>query len=129
MDRLFEDFSPGRSLRTGETDFAFPVDISDTDEAVVIKAVLPGIKAEDVDITVSDGVLTVRGESRDEKTEDGANYYRREIRYGSFARSVPLPTRVDQEKAEASFTDGILTVSLPKAADVRPKQIKVNATA
>jgi HSP20 family protein len=129
MDRLFEDFSPGRSLRAGETDFAFPVDISDTDEAVVIKAVLPGIKADDVDITVSDGVLTIRGESRDEKTEDGTNYYRREIRYGSFARSVPLPTRVDQEKADASFSDGILTVSLPKAADVRPKQIKVNAAA
>jgi HSP20 family protein len=103
------------------------VDISDNDTSVSVKAVLPGIKPEDVEITVSEGVLTIRGESREEKKDEGENYYRREIRYGSFSRSVPLPTRVDQEKAEAGFTDGMLTVTLPKSEDVKPKTIKVKA--
>ncbi len=125
MDRLFEEFAPAHPLRNGDVEFAFPVDVSDNDEAITVKAVLPGIKPEDVEITVSDGVLTIRGESREEAKEEKENYYRREIRYGSFSRSLPLPTRVNQENADASFTDGILTVTLPKAADVRPKTIKV----
>jgi HSP20 family protein len=126
MDRLLDDWPASRAVRNGgEMELAFPVDISDNDASVTVKAVLPGIKAEDVEITVSEGVLTIRGESREEKKDEGENYYRREIRYGSFSRSVPLPTRVDQEKAEASFTDGILSVTLPKSEDVRPKTIPV----
>src|SRR5689334_20424438 len=116
MDRLFEDFAPGRQA-TGPSELTFPIDVSDSEAEVTVKAVLPGIKPEDVEITVSEGVLTVRGESREETKEEKENYYRREIRYGSFARSVPLPTRVNQEKAEAEFKDGILTVHLPKAED------------
>jgi len=128
MDRLLDEWPTSRAVRNGgEMELAFPVDISDNDSSVSVKAVLPGIKPEDVEITVSEGVLTIRGESREEKKDEGENYYRREIRYGSFSRSVPLPTRVDQEKAEATFADGILTVALPKAEDVRPKQIKVKA--
>jgi HSP20 family protein len=128
MDRLFDDFGPARALRT-DVEFAFPVDVSESDTAVTVKAVLPGIAAEDVEITVSEGVLTIRGESREETKEEKENFYRREIRYGSFSRSVPLPTRVNQEDAEAAFADGILTISLPKAADVRPKTIKVKGEA
>ena len=129
MDRLFEDFAPARGFRGAEeSELTFPIDVSDSDSEVTVKAVLPGIKPEDVDITVSEGVLTVRGEHREETKEEKENYYRREIRYGSFARSVPLPTRVNQEKAEADFKDGILTVHLPKAEDVRPKSIKVKAS-
>ena len=128
MDRLFEDFSPGRDWRGSEQpELTFPIDVSDSEAEVTVKAVLPGIKPDDVEITVSEGVLTVRGETRQETTDEKANYYRREIRHGSFARSVQLPTRVDQEKAEADFNDGILTIHLPKAEDVRPKAIKVKS--
>jgi HSP20 family protein len=125
MDRLFEDYAPTRSGRGEGAELTFPVDLSETENEVIVKAVLPGIKPEDVDLTVNEGVLTVRGESRSETTEEKENFYRREIRYGSFARSLPLPTRVKQEEAEAEFKDGILTIHLPKAEEARPKTIKI----
>jgi HSP20 family protein len=131
MDRLFEDFSPTRGLRggNGPTELTFPVDVSDAGEALTVKAVLPGIKPEDVEITVSDGVLTIRGETRQETTDEKENYYHREIRYGSFSRSIALPSGVNQEQAEASFEDGILKVTLPKAAEARPRTIPVKGGA
>src|SRR6266542_262913 len=94
------------------------VDLSETDNEVVVKASLPGVKPEDVDISVNGG------KKSDDKTE-GENFYRREIRYGAFSRSIPLPAAVDQDKAEAAFTDGVLTVTLPKSAEAKPKQIKI----
>lgn len=128
MDRLFEDYAPTRSVR-GDVELTFPVDVSETENEITVKAVLPGIKPEDVELTVNEGVLTVRGESKSETKEEKENFYRREIRYGAFSRSLPLPTRVDQEKAEAEFADGILTIHLPKAEDVRPKSIKIKGAA
>jgi HSP20 family protein len=130
MDRLFEDFAPVRGYRgTGEqADLTFPIDLSDKEGEITVKAVLPGIKPDNVELTVSEGVLTIRGEAREEASEEKENFYRREIRYGSFARSIPLPTRVNQEQAQAEFKDGILTVHLPKADEVRPKTIPVNGT-
>ena len=126
MDRVFDDF--GQNWR-GETELTFPIDLSETENEVVVKAVLPGIKPEDVDISVSEGVLTVKGESKFEQKTENENYYRQEIRYGAFHRSVPLPSRVNHEQADAEFKDGVLTVTLPKAEEVRPKQIKVRPSA
>jgi HSP20 family protein len=124
MDRVFEDF--GRDFsRSGQSDLTFAIDLSEAEDKVSVKAVLPGVKPEDVDISVSENVLTIKGESRFEATDEKENYYRREIRYGSFSRSIPLPTRVDYEKADADFAEGILTVTLPKAEDVKPKSIKI----
>jgi HSP20 family protein len=126
MDRVFEDFAPNRNWRAGEGgDLTFPIDLSEAEDKVLVKAVLPGVKPEEVDISVSENVLTIKGETQTEETSEKENFYRREIRYGSFSRSIPLPTRVDYEKAEADFADGVLTVSLPKAEDVRPKSIKI----
>jgi HSP20 family protein len=126
MDRLLEDYTPIRGWRGGEmAELTFPVDVRDNGNEITVKAVLPGIKPEDVEITVTEGVLTIRGESREETKDEKENYYRREIRYGSFARSVPLPTRVKEEHAEAEVKDGMLTVHLPKAEEVRPRQIAV----
>ena len=113
--------------RTHRFDLTPAIDLSETDGEVVVKASLPGVKAEDVDISVNDGMLTVKGERKSEETE-GENFYRREVRYGSFSRSVPLPSRVDYEHADAEFNDGVLTVTLPKAEDVRPKQIKIRSS-
>jgi HSP20 family protein len=127
MDRLFEDFSPNRSLRSGgeNAELTFPVDISENDNEITVKAVLPGVKPEDVDITISEGVLTIRGHTRQEKEEEKENFYRREIRYGSFARSIPLPTRVNQDQAGAEFNEGMLAIHLPKAEESRPKSIRI----
>lgn len=129
MDRLFEDgFSrPWRLLGTdgGQTDMAFPVEVSETDTAIDVKAALPGVKPEEVDISVQNDVLTIKGAHREETKEEKKDYYRREIRYGSFHRALALPTGVDADKAEAKYENGILTLHLPKAEAARAKQIKV----
>jgi len=128
MDRgLFESYGP--TALNGERTFAFPVDLSETDGQVVVKAALPGIQPEGVDISVSDGVLTIKGATYSKDTTTTENYHRREIRYGAFSRAIALPSEVDDAKAEAEFQDGVLTVTLPKAEEVRPKQIKVKAAA
>ena len=111
MDRVFEDFAPNRGRSETAGDLTFPIDLSETEDKVTMKAVLPGVKSEDVDISVSENVLTIKGESRFEETTEKENFYRREIRYGSFSRSIPLPTRVDYENAAADFSDGVQPVS------------------
>lgn len=105
------------------------MDIFETDERVVVKAALPGIKPDDVEISVSEGVLLVKGESSSEESTDGESYHTREIRYGAFQRAIRLPAEVSDEKAEVEFKDGVLTVTLPKAEEVRPKQIKIKTAA
>ena len=129
MDRGLVQFYGPTIWRNGETTLTFPVDLSETDGQVVVKAALPGIQPENVDISVSDGVLTIKGETKSEEKSDTENYHRREIRYGAFSRAIALPSEVDDAKAEAEFRDGVLTVTLPKAEEVRPKQIKVKAVA
>jgi len=105
MDRgLFQFYGP-TVWRNGETALTFPVDLSETDGHVVVKAALPGIQPEDVDISVSDGVLTIKGETKHEETVEKENYFRQEIRYGAFARMVPLPTTVRAEEAEAGAAE------------------------
>jgi len=127
-DRLFDDFSPGSRLIPWESaEFVFPLDVYETEESLVVKAPLPGVRPEDVDISITDDVLTIKGEAKSEEEVKRENYHRRELRYGSFCRSVPLPTQVEHGKAEAVFEQGILTVTLPKTAEVKPKTIKVKA--
>jgi HSP20 family protein len=115
--------------RAHRFDLTPAIDLSETDGEVILKASLPGVKPEDVDISINDGMLTVKGERKSEEKTEGANYYRQEIRYGAFSRSIPLPTRVNYEQADAEFKDGVLTVTLPKAEEVRPKQIKIRSGA
>ncbi len=126
MDRVFDEFLTPRLWR-GEGEWAFPVDVYETDDSVVVKAALPGLKAEELDISVTAEGLTIRGELKHEEKVERENYYRQEIRYGMCSRTIPLPTRVDHGRAEAEFTDGILTVTLPKAEEARPKTIKIKA--
>jgi HSP20 family protein len=105
----------------------FPVDIWETDDKMVVRAALPGVRPEDAGISVSEGVLTIKGEAKSERTEEKQDYYCQEIRYGAFSRSIQLPVRVDPERAEAAFENGVLTVTLPKAEELRPKTIKIRA--
>jgi HSP20 family protein len=108
-------------------DSMLAVDVYETDHDVVVKMPVPGIKADDLNISVTGDTVTVQGESRseDENKDEKRNYYFREVRYGSFARSVTLPAPVQSDKAEASTEDGILTLMLPKAEEAKPKSIKV----
>ncbi len=128
MDRLFEDtfLWPARSqyeMSGGN----LPLDIYQTKNDVVVKAALPGLKPEEVDISLSGETLTIKGEHREEKEVKEAEYIRREHRYGSFSRTVTIPVAIQSDKAQATFDNGILTLTLPKAEAVKPKQIKVKA--
>ena len=124
--RPFDDFFRGLHLVPWESaEFVFPLDLYETEESVVVKAPLPGVRPEDVDIAITGDILTIKGETKSEEEVKREDYHRRELHYGSFCRSVPLPTEVEHGKAEAVFEQGILTVTLPKTAEAKPKTIKI----
>ena len=126
MDRLFDDaFTRPLSLRAVST--APAIDLYQTADEVVVKAALPGLKAEEVDITVTGETLTLRGEYKHEAEQKETNYHIREQRFGSFQRSILLPTDVQASKAKADFENGILTITMPIAEEVKPKSITIKA--
>lgn len=130
MDRLFEDsfVRPrvwGSSVIEGS---ALPVDVSTTSDELVVKAALPGVKPEDVEITVENATLTIRGQTSSDREENEGDYIIQEIRRGEFSRSLTLPTGLEPDKATASFENGILTLRVPKAEQVKPRQIRISAT-
>jgi HSP20 family protein len=104
-----------------------PVDIVEAKDKITLRAELPGFKENQVDLTVEDGMLTLKGERKFEKEHNEDNYHRVERSYGSFVRSFSLPASVDQTRISATFADGILQVELPKKEETRPKQIKISA--
>ena len=110
-------------LATG--DWAPRVDIAETDKAFVIKAEIPEVNKEDVKVTVDNGVLTIRGERKQEKEEEGKKFHRIERFYGSFTRTFTLPDNVDETKVTASFTDGMLNLQIPKTEKAKPRAIEV----
>lgn len=126
MDRLFDDAFT-RPLSISGLAGGPAVDMYQTEDSVVVKATLPGLQAEDVDISLSGDRLTLRGEHKSESEQQGATYHLREQRYGSFERSLPLPTLVKAEAAKAEFENGILTITLPVAEEVKPKTITIKA--
>jgi HSP20 family protein len=101
------------------------VDIAETDQAFVIKAEIPEVNKEDVKVTVDNGVLTIRGERKQEKEEEGQRFHRVERHYGSFTRSFTLPNNVEETKVTASFKDGMLKLQIPKAEEAKPEVIEV----
>ena len=126
MDRFFNEPMGGwRSL--AEAANVPAVDLYQTDDEVVIKAVMPGIKPEDISISVTGDSLTLRGTMAEETERSDASYDLRERRQGEFARSLPLPAPVLADKAKAEFENGVLTLTLPKAEEVKPKTISVRA--
>ncbi len=128
MDRLFDDaFTRPLSVRDGWSMATPAIDMYQTDNDVVVKASIPGIKAEDVQINVTGDILTLKGEVKREEEHQDRSWHIREQRFGSFERSVVLPTDVKSDKAEAVFENGILTITLPKADEVKPKTINIKA--
>jgi HSP20 family protein len=103
------------------------VDMYETDEEVVVKTAAPGVKPEDIDVNITGDVLIIKGETKTEEKVEEASYIRQERRYGAFSRSLALPSTVVADKATAEFENGVLTLTLPKAEEVKPKTIKVKA--
>ncbi|MCR4280161.1 MAG: Hsp20/alpha crystallin family protein [Candidatus Komeilibacteria bacterium] len=120
MESMLEQFG-GR----GANSFVPPMNIYQTDEEVKVDVPLPGINPDDVKVSIENDVLTIQGSSQSKTEVDEANFYRHEIRTGSFYRSVALPTAVSGDKAEATYEDGVLKLNIPKEERAKPKSIKV----
>lgn len=129
MDQLLEEsvVRPRAGEMAPRVGGSLPVDMYETDEAVVVKSGVPGVDPDDIQISVTGDTLTIKGETRADETVEEDNYVCRERRYGAFSRSLTIPVPIEAEKAEAEFKDGILTLTLPKAEEVKPKAIKVKA--
>ncbi|MEW6362185.1 MAG: Hsp20/alpha crystallin family protein [Pyrinomonadaceae bacterium] len=118
--------------RSGETElmrgaWSPNVDIFENKDQIVLEAELPGMKPEDVDISIENNVLTIHGERKFEKKDEGDNYHRIERSYGSFTRSFTLPPTVSSENVEATFENGILRLTLAKREEAKPKRIEIKA--
>lgn len=104
------------------------MDVYETKDAVVVETAIPGFDPEKVDIQVEDNLLTISGKSEKKKEVEDKNYLRQEVRYGQFQRTVAMPVKVEGEKAEATYADGVLKITVPKAGEVKRKSIKINVT-
>ena len=126
MDHLFDDaFTRPLTLRDGWS--APAIDMYQTDDEIVVKASLPGVKADEVQINITGDVLTIKGETKQVEEKKEKAWHMREQRWGTFERAVALPTEVVSDKAKAEFENGILTITLPKAEDVKPQIISIKA--
>jgi HSP20 family protein len=132
MDRVFDNFLGGlpslASLRHGfpvEQGLTPTLDVKENEKEIVVKADLPGIDEKDINLTIHDGVLSLRGEKKSERTDERENYHVMERSYGSFQRSIRLPETIDEDKVDARFDKGVLTVTLPKRADMVKTQKKI----
>jgi len=122
MERMLEEpFFRRRWERVGP----IPLDMYETDDELMVKAALPGFRPEDIQVNVTDSILSIRAERKEEREVTRENYYHKELRVGHFARQVTLPFPVDTDQARADYENGMLILHLPKAAKVRGKQIKV----
>jgi HSP20 family protein len=125
MDRLFEDsfVRPGRFMSGYES--AMPLDVRSTPDQLEIQASLPGVKPDDVEITVEGGTLSISATTESDERDDQSDYLVREIRRGSVSRTIALPTGYEADKATASFDNGVLTLTIPKAEQLKPRQIRI----
>ena len=124
--RFFEDLDLP-TLFSEEREFTPAFDVSETEKELIVKAEVPGIDKKDIDISLSDGVLTIKGEKRLEREDKNEHYYTAERRYGAFSRTMPLPVEVDTNKVDATYKEGVLKITLPKSETAKAKKIEVKS--
>jgi HSP20 family protein len=127
VNSLFQDsfVRPGGAPARAGGLAAFPLDVCETENEFVVKAALPGVKPDDVQVTIHGDTLTIRGQSKAEEEKKGETWHLRERRFGTFQRAMSLSTPVDADKAQAQFEHGVLTLRIPKSEAAKPKQIKI----
>lgn len=125
IERIFDEFFGPSPTETAMEVWAPAVDIEETDNEYIIRAELPGMKKEDIKINLQDNTLVISGERKRSFEEKGRTYHRVEMAYGRFERVIPLPAEVDVNKVKATYKDGILTVTLPKKEEAKPKEIEI----
>ena len=130
FDRMFREAFTGQlgDAELSTRSWAPPVDIYETEDAIVLKAELPGVDPKDVEVRVEDNTLYLKGERQFEKEVKEQNYHRVERSYGSFARSFSLPNSISADKVKAEYKDGLLTLTMPKREEAKPKTIKIDVT-
>jgi HSP20 family protein len=128
VNRLFDTFFGGRPTNGGVRRWVPPMDLVETDDHLVLRADLPGVDSDDVNIEVKDGVLTVSGERKTEHEERADGFYRVERAFGGFSRSMSLPQQVDAEQISASFDKGVLEVRIPKPEERKPHRVQIGST-
>ncbi len=132
MEDILERYTrTNRPLMEPDTDISVPdwsptVDIEENDDAYTIKAEMPGVNKDDMEVNFDNGILTIKGEKSEEKTEDKGKIHRTECSYGSFSRSFTLPEGIKEDKINASYKDGILLLTVPKAEEKKPRSIAVD---
>ena len=126
MNQLVEESFVRPATAQAGQNFVPALDLSETAEGYLVEAALPGVKPEDVEVTVENNVLTIKGETRKETDEKQRNFHRVERRFGSFQRTIGLPTTVKADQIQASLTNGVLRLEIPKAEEVKPRKISVN---
>lgn len=131
MDRLFEEsfLRPGSFGVSDSASAVLPLDMYETENDVVVKAAIPGVKPEDIEVTVTGDLLSIKGEFRSETEEkdEKRNYHRQERRYGNFCRQVALPTGVNADACAADFENGVLTLKLPKVEEAKVKKVQIQS--
>lgn len=125
MDRFWDSFLTRKPTDGTEEEFLPALDLSETENELVVKCEVPEMDSKDIDISLSDGRLTIKGEKKQEREEKKAHYHLVERSYGSFTRSVQLPKEVQSDKISASYKNGTLTVTLPKSEEAKKKEIKI----
>lgn len=131
MDRLFEDrwVSPGSWMTWSPTSTNYlALDVYESSDDIVVRAVVPGAEPDDIDIQFQGGVLTIRANTVETAIPDGASWLVHEVLPGEYLRQVTLPRTIDPEKARSTYEQGVLTLTLPKTADAKPKQIRIGST-
>ncbi len=125
MDRMMNDMLGEEGSNTGQGDYLLPLDVSENDDHYLVKASLPGVKPDNIDVTYRNGTLTISAESKQEQEFEKEQYHIRERSYGTFRRSINLPGDIDPDKIDARFEDGVLTLTLPKSEQAKPKRISI----
>jgi HSP20 family protein len=129
MDRFFDEPLFETALRwPREEAFSLALDVAEKDDSYIVKASVPGVNPEDIEVTLTDNVLTIKGETKEDKEVKEENYHLRERHYGSFMRSITLPMAVNVDKIDAVNEHGVLTLTIPKSEAVKPKKIAVKTT-
>lgn len=123
IDKSFNDFMP--MLRSGQFGFTPAVDMYEDKDSIIVEAQLAGMNPDKINVSIENDVLCIKGEGEKQSEVEDKNYYRKEIRRGTFYRSIPLPTKVNGDKAKAVNEDGVLKITIPKAEELKPKTIKI----
>lgn len=124
VSSLFDDLL---SWPAADRGWAPALEVSEQEDSIIVKAELPGVKPDEIELSVEDSVLTISGRKKEEVTEEGEGHYHCERRYGMFRRTIPLPASVDAEKIEATSKDGVLTITLPKAETGKRRRIEIKS--